>query len=211
MTSSMQRLISACVVANTISMLGTNKGNAKIAIVPHRERGLPSRPVPRLDGWEFIGSPNTDISLSAIQILNQRGWITGIARPYVGTSKTIQRPEWVIRSETIPAMSFSEIGNQTFLNPGRGVCLAFTPQSRTRGRTRVGNAGRHEQPDNEARVALIRKKFGEGLSPDEEAQLFRLQQSISNTINAMYPLPFSELEALEAKVKTINIKDNRHK
>jgi aspartate carbamoyltransferase catalytic subunit len=53
---------------------------------------------------------------------------------------------------------------------------------------------------NSSRIALINKKFSEGLSETEELQLATLQAEMSEYVNRVHPLPFERLAELERDV-----------
>jgi hypothetical protein len=79
--------------------------------------------------------------------------------------------------------------------------------SRTFGGRSIGIAG--PLPDswelkNRRRVALIDKKFQEGLSLAEDAELNELQVEHGTYLDAIQPPPFDKLEELEAVARQLN-------
>lgn len=201
----MRNLIDSFAIANAVRMIRTVRADS-LAVLIEREADV--RRIENLtDQYDFYVVPayNRENLVGAVEILSRDNWgvtCTPLKRSKVVPSNIpvpLQRLPWV--NGLLEGITAS--GQEPQYN-SHCVAIISTGKKGSLKQSRRSfedeRLGGDWTVKNKRRISLIKKQTREGLTPEEEADLNKLQVETRSRLNAVYPLPFNELKKLEEYV-----------
>lgn len=211
----MKEYIDAYSIANTVRMVGSIQSTSQVALVETYSDVKRIGYLIDQYGYSAVAAHSRENLVDAVKMLSRNGW--KVACTQVDGDPGL-RDERLVPLRRFPWLSGSldEIAEDVLALSNDRLCLAViststddslnsSPQTASepnpsQAQPPVAN-DRALRRQNARRVSLIRKRLHEGLDDAEQEELDNLQAEMSTHVNALFPLPFEELDRLEEYVK----------